>query len=128
MFSDTSFKTFQVDENNTSVGKIEVNQELVSAEDFIRPFIRENEAVEVTKVGNRNYEKEDQYIINSLNNYYNRLLSASGEEKNNMLKTYRHLYSMWQELHNFKISKNLAEIERMYDLFSYELYILGYIN
>lgn len=128
MFTDTSFKKYTVDENNISVGKVEVNKDLLKNEDFVRPFIRDNEAIEVTKVGNRDYEKLDQYIITSLNNYYNRLMNAPESERDNMLNTYRHLYSMWQELHNFKISKNLTEIDRMYDLFSYELYVLGYLN
>ena len=124
----TSFKKFAVDENNISVGKIEANNDLLNAENFIRPFIRDNSVSEVTKFGNRDYEKLDQYIITSLNNYYNRLMNATETERDGMLNTYRHLYSMWQELHNFKISKNLVEIDKMYDLFSYELYILGYLN
>lgn len=128
MFTDMSFKKYTVDENNVSVGRVEVNKELLDNEDFVRPFIRENEATEVTKVGNRDYEALDQYIITSLNNYYDRLMSAPDSERDGMLNTYRHLYSMWQELHNFKISKNLPEIDRMYDLFSYELYVLGYLN
>lgn len=128
MFSDTSFKKYSVDENNTSVGKIEANLGILTGNDFIRPFLRKNEVVEITKIGNRDYEKAEQYIVTSLNNYYNRLINASAEERTNMVKTYRHLYSMWQELHNFKVSKNLTEIENMYDLFSYELYLLGYIN
>lgn len=128
MFTDTSFKRFVVDENNISVGKIEVNNDLLKSENFIRPFIRENMASEITKVGNRDYAKIDQYIITSLNDYYNRLMSSNESERNNMLNTYNRLYGMWQELHNFKISKNLTEIDKMYDLFSYELYVLGYIN
>ena len=55
-------------------------------------------------------------------------MNATETDRNGMLKTYQHLYNMWQELHNFKVSKNLKEIDKMYDLFSYELYVLGYIN
>lgn len=128
MFTDTSFKKFVVDENNASVGNIEVNNDLLKQENFIRPFNRENNAVEVTKFGNRDIEKMEQYIITSLNDYYNRLMSATEIDRNKMLNTYTRLYGMWQELHNFKISKNLVEIDKMYDLFSYELYILGYSN
>ena len=128
MFTDTTYKKFVVDENNISVGKIEVNNDLIKQANFIRPFKRESSILEVTKVGDRDYKKTEQYIIDSLNDYYNRLMSSTDIEKNNMLNTYNRLYGMWRELHNFKISKNLAEIEKMYNLFSYELYILGYIN
>lgn len=128
MFTDASFKKYEVDENNILVGKVEVNSDLLKEKDFIRPFIRKVEATEITKLGNRDYQKLDQYIVTSLNNYYNRLMSANEEERKVMLNVYRRLYGMWRELHNFKISKNLTEIDKMYDLFSYELYVLGYIN
>lgn len=128
MFTDVSFEKYTIDENNNMVGKIEVNSDIIKNEQFIRPFIREEEAREVTKLGNRNYALVDEYIITSLNQYYNRLMNATETDRNGMLKTYQHLYNMWQELHNFKVSKNLKEIDKMYDLFSYELYVLGYIN
>ncbi len=128
MFDASSFKKYYVDEDNNAIGKITCNFDLIHNEQFIKPIIRDNDLKEITKFGNRDYLKLDQYIITSLNNYYNRLISTSGEERNNMLQTYRRLYSMWQELHNLKISKNLKEIDKMYDLFSYELYILGYLN
>ena len=101
---------------------------IIKEKDFVRPFIRKVEATEITKLGDRDYQKLDQYIVASLNDYYSRLMSANEEERKVMLNIYRRLYSMWQELHNFKISKNLPEIDKMYDLFSYELYVLGYIN
>lgn len=128
MFTDASFKKYEVDENNILVGKVEVNSDLIKEKDFVRPFIRKVEATEITKLGDRDYQKLDQYIVASLNDYYSRLMSVNEEERKVMLNIYRRLYSMWQELHNFKISKNLPEIDKMYDLFSYELYVLGYIN
>lgn len=128
MFTDTSFHKFSIDEENKQIGKIEVNEELIKNNHFIRPFIRKNEKRTITKYGNRNYEELDQYIIACLNEYYNRLLAAPIEERNKMLAIYNRLYGMWQELHNYKISKNLEEMDKMYDIFSYELYLLGYIN
>ena len=128
MVTDTIFKQFSISENNTSIGKIQVNQELVKSEDFIRPFIRDVEAKEVLKIGNRDYNALDNYIIASLKDYYNRLMKASVEERDSMLNVYHHLYNMWQDLHNCKLSRNFKEMDKMYDLFSYELYVLGYIN
>ena len=126
MFTDASLKKFIVDENNTSIGKVEVNRDLLCTKNFIRPFIRTNDIKEITKVGNRNYVLLDQYIIKSLNDYYNKLINVSPTERTKMLEIYRRLYEMWQNLRNFKISKNLPEIDKTYDLFSYELYLLGY--
>lgn len=128
MFTDTTLKKFVVDENNISIGKLEVNNDILKNANFIRPFVRKKDTKEITKIGNRDYQKTEQYIIDSLNDYYNRLMNATESERNYMLETYTRLYGMWQELRNFKISKNLAEIEKIYDLFSYELYVLGYIN
>lgn len=128
MFTDASLKKYTVDENSVLIGKIEANADILQAEDFVEPFIRDKMAVEITKLGNRDYQKLDQYIISSLNDYYNRMMSADEMEKKKMISVYRHLYDMWQDLHNFKITKNLEELDKMYDLFSYELYVLGYSN
>lgn len=115
-----------ITENNASIGKVEVNKDLLALKNFIRPFIRNNEIKEITKVGNRNYLALDQYIIKSLNDYYKRLEEVGETEKKKMLEVYNHLYELWQNLRNFKISQNLPEIDKTYDLFSYELYLLGY--
>lgn len=128
MFTDASLKKYTVDENSVLIGKIEANADILQAENFVEPFIRDKMAVEITKLGNRDYQKLDQYIISSLNDYYNRMMSAEEIEKKKMISVYRHLYDMWQDLHNFKITKNLEELDKMYDLFSYELYVLGYSN
>ncbi len=128
MDTNVSLKKFTIDENNKFVGNIEVNTEILHSKNFIRPFIRDNIGKEIIKFGNRDYNAAEQYIITSLNDYYNRLNSATGSEKIKMLNTYRRLYGMWRELYNYKKSQNLVEIDKMYDLFSYELYILGYIN
>lgn len=128
MVTDRSFIKFNIDENNTSVGQIEINQDLMKAEKFISPFVRDKEALEITKLGNRDYNKLDTFIIDSLKNYYNLLMSASESDRMKMLDVYKRLYGMWQDLRNFKISKDLAGIDKTYDLFLYELYVLGYTN
>ena len=62
-----------------------------------------------------------------MKDYYEKMMSAStNSEKNRMLTTYTHLYEMWKELYNAKKSNNIVEKDKMYDLFSYELYVLGY--
>ncbi len=129
MFSDTSFRKFQIFEKEKTIGKLEVNDALISSSEFIRPFIREGGSKMVVKIGNRDYKKLNEYIIHSMNDYYNRLMNTtSNSEKNMMLKTYNHLYEMWNDLHNYKRTNNLTEMDKTYDLFSYELYVLGYME
>ena len=128
MITDASLKKYTVDENSILVGKIEANVDLLQAEDFVEPFNRKPMAVEITKFGNRDYKALDDYIVHSLNDYYNRMMAATESEKKNMLKVYCHLYDMWQDLHNCKVTKNFDELDKVYDLFSYELYVLGYIG
>lgn len=128
MFTDASFKKINVDENNASIGQIELNQDLMKEEKFMSPFVRDKEALEIIKLGNRDYNKLDTFIIDSLKNYYNLLMSASESDRMKMLDVYKRLYGMWQDLRNFKISKDLAGIDKTYDLFLYELYVLGYTN
>ena len=57
MFADTTFKKFTIAEKDKLVGKLEINDGLVSTHQFIRPFIRELDSKMVTKIGNRDYEK-----------------------------------------------------------------------
>lgn len=128
MFVDTEFKKYKIDENDVSIGVVEANNDLVRTNAFIRPFIRETGYKMVTKIGNRNYEVLNAYIINSMKDYYNRLVNSSKSERNRMRETYNHLYEMWTDLHNYKKSNNLVEMDKTYDLFSYELYVLGYTN
>ncbi len=128
MFMDISFKKYKIDENNSTIGEFEVNMELMKHTEFARPFIRDNNRRVITKIGNRNYEELNNYIINCMKNYYNRLVNAAATDYDMMLKTYNRLYDMWKELHMHKNNNNLVEMDKMYDLFSYELYVLGYTN
>ncbi len=127
MFTDTSFKKYTISEKEKLVGKLEINNELLISSKFLFPFVRENTSKMVIKIGDRNYEKLNNYIITSMKDYYNRLMnSESNSERKMMLTTYNHLYDMWKELYNLKKSNNIVEMDKAYDLFSYELYVLGY--
>ncbi len=128
MFVDEAFKKYKIAENDASVGTLEVNHNLLANSVFIRPFIREKNYKMITKIGNRDYEVLNKYIISSLNNYYIRLQKATKSEYKRMFNTYNRLYDMWKDLHNFKKENNLVEMDKTYDLFSYELYVLGYTN
>ncbi len=127
MFTDATLKKYNISEKNKYIGKLEVNDNLVITAKFIHPLVREAGIKKVIKIGDRNYEKLNQYIISCLKDYYNRLMNTtSSTEQNRMLKTYNHLYDMWRDLHNHKKGNNIVEMDKTYDLFSYELYVLGY--
>ena len=127
MFADTTFKKFTIAEKDKLVGRLEINDNLIANNKFVRPFIRDIESKMITKVGNRNYEKLNTYIINSMNDYYNRLTNNSSVSEQQMDNgEYKHLYEMWTDLHNYKRTNNIVEMDKTYDLFSYELYVLGY--
>ena len=128
MFEDATFKNYKIEENNTTIGVLGVNEELIKNGPFYKPFVREKMDKQITKIGIRNYDALNNHIITSMNDYYNRLMSASGTERKNMLNIYNRMYGMWKELHNYKKSNNLVEMDKTYDLFSYELYVLGYTN
>ncbi len=127
MFTDTTFKKFHISEKEKLIGQLKINEELIKNNHFIRPFLRNNESKTIVKVGNRDYKELDQYIIKSMKDYYNQLMnSTSLSERSMMLKTYNHLYEMWRDLYNAKRTNNITEMDKTYDLFSYELYVLGY--
>lgn len=129
MFIDTTFRKFQISDKDKIIGKMNINDELIKKSSFVRPFIRENTNKMIVKVGNRDYNMLNNFIINSMQDYYDRLVnSKSSSEKDMMLKTYNHLYEMWQDLYNQKRIGNLSEMDKTYDLFSYELYVLGYYS
>ena len=129
MFIDTTLKKFTISEYDVLIGRLEINENLIRSSSFIRPFIRDTEIKTVTKIGDRDYNKINQHIIDSMKDYYERLMSTSSvSEKSMMLGTYKHLYQMWIELSNYKKTNNLVELDKAYDLFFYELYVLGYTD
>lgn len=129
MFIDTTFKKFHISENDKIIGSLNINEKIIKDNTFMRPFIRNKETLTVTKIGDRNYEKLNKFIINSLNDYYNQLVNSSSvSEKSMMLKTYNHLYEMWRDLYNARRTNNITEMDKIYDLFSYELYVLDYTS
>lgn len=129
MFIDTTLKKFTISEQDKLIGRMEINEPLIASSLFFHPFIRESGIKTVTKIGDRDYIKLNEYIITSMKDYYNRLMSTSSvSEKNMMLVTYNHLYEMWTELYEYRKTGNLKEMDKTYDLFSYELYVLGYTD
>ena len=128
MFTDNTFLKFKIATKESLVGDLAVNSNLLKNYDFYHPFVRFNSPKEVVKYGNRNNEVIEQYIVKCLNDYYIKLTSTTDMvERPKMLDKYMHLYSMWRELYIYKNANDLVGINNMYDLFLYELYIMGYV-
>ncbi len=126
MFKDTYFPKLKVEENNTTIGVLEVNQDFVKQNTFYQPMVREKETKEVLKVGTRDNEIIQKFIIFSMNDYYNRLMNSNGNERTTMLTNYTRLYELWKELFNYKRTNNITEIDKTFDTFTYGLYLIGY--
>lgn len=125
MFEGATYKSFLIDLDNKSVGKIDVNLDLLNNK-FGFPFERSKTSLILEKVGNRDYAKLDNFIIKTINMYYNKMMEVNGSEKDLMLNNYNNLYSIWRDLHNYKTDKNLTEIDATYDAMLFELYLLGF--
>lgn len=127
MFTEEDFRKYKITTQDKSIGKIEVNLNMLKQYPFYHPFFRTDKK-EITKFGTRNTVEVENYIIRCLNDYYAKLTGNQDlEERQKMLDKYMHLYSMWRELYNYKNANDLVNINNMYDLFLYELYTMGYV-
>lgn len=126
MFKDTDFPKFKIEENNQTIGEIEVNMDFIKETEFYQPMFRENLYKEVLQVGERDYIQLKNFIITSMKDYYNRLMNANKTERSFFLTQYQRLYGLWQELYNAERSHNQVQVDKTYDLFLYGLYTLGY--
>ncbi len=127
MYDDTMYKTYRITEEGKELGTIKANINILN-NDFLKPFIREYSPKYIIKIGTKDYETINTYIINSMKDYYQKLLNANPNELDNMNKNYQHLYKMWEELHTYKKNKDFVNMDKTYDMISYELYLLGYMN
>ncbi len=129
MFTEDTFSKFKISTKEAVVGDLTVNNDLLKQYDFYHPFTRINYFKEVTKYGTRDALAIEQYIVNCLNDYYVKLVNNTNiEERNKMLDKYVHLYGMWRELYTYKNAQDLISMNNMYDMFLYELYIIGYVS
>ena len=119
MFSKCDFKTVKLNDNNSYYGLIRYNE-------FQKPFIREQTSKQIAKIGKRNYQLSDQFIISALNDYYKRMNEANKSEKETMLQNYNRLYNSWTILNQAKQQGQYKTMEDSYDEISYQLYLLGY--
>ncbi len=126
MFTKCDLKALELLDGNSFLGIVKSNQKIIQENNFLKPFIRENNSKQIIRIGKRNYAQTDQFISSALNDYYKRLSTAKDDERNIMLQNYNRLYQSWTMLNNAKTTQNYKNIDSCYDSLSYQLYLLGY--
>lgn len=127
MFSKCDFRTLKLNDNNNYLGLVRYNENLLNKESFIKPFLRDLNSKLISKVGKRNYNLSDQFIVGALNDYYQRMNQATNKmEQETMLANYNRLYNSWTILNQAKTNHQYKMMEDSYDEISYQLYLLGY--
>lgn len=126
MFSKCDFKILELNDNFNFMGIVKLNDSLLKRANFIQPIFRNTSPLIIQKVGKKDYHQYDEFIITSLNDYYNRMSSASQKDREMMLLNYNRLYESWTKLNQAKSNQDFSNLDEQYDSLSYQLYLLGY--
>lgn len=125
MFTKCDLKPFELNDNSILLGFVQVNETIFNQRKISIPIERDTNPKLIIRIGKRNYEEYDKFIIAALNDYYKRINDASENEKALMLANYNQLYHSWTKLNQAKTQGN-TNIDAIYDSLSYQLYLLGY--
>lgn len=127
MFRTADLKVYNLIDNNKIIGVVKYNPHFSFKKATTRPFIRCKLRI-IEQVGRVNYELLDQFIIASLNDYYNKLLNIKDTNARVKATTdYQQLYFLWQTVVGGK-QKQDPNLNSYYDDLVYRLYLLGYRN
>ena len=119
---------YDLDSNDKKFGTLIVSKFLKETRRYKMPF-EDTPKKELIKIGNGDYDNVDNFIIESLNDYYKKLSSPSDvDSKEEMLENYTKLYQLWTSICNKKEEKNVVELNELYGKISYGLYLLGYTD
>lgn len=119
---------YDLDSNDKKFGTLIVSKFLKETSRYKMPF-EDTPKKELIKIGNGDYDNVDNFIIESLNDYYKKLSSPSDvDSKEEMLENYTKLYQLWTSICNKKEEKNVVELNELYGKISYGLYLLGYTD
>ena len=125
MFQNPEYKDLQWLDNGLQKGSIHVNTDFDFKKPTIRPFDRTKKGT-VLSIGRVNYGLLDNFIITSLNDYYQKAMTCKEAElKDKMLKEYNDLYLLWYTINQAKQQQN-PNLNSYYDDLVYRLYLLGY--
>ena len=126
MISNSQSRKYKLEENNVNLGTLIVSKFIKNPSFYKMPFTK-NKKQTLIKIGNGDYSDFDNFIITSLNDYYTKLSSPSDlETKEKMLSDYTILYSLWSSICQKKEENNIVELNNLYNIISYGLYLLGY--
>ncbi len=126
MFDKCDFRTLELKDGMKFVGIVRSNDIAVQREFYLTPFVRDLSAKMILRIGTRNYNLCDQFIVASLNDYYKRINEAKNDAREMMLANYNRLYQSFTILNQAKQTHNYKMMEDCYDSLSYQLYLLGY--
>lgn len=127
MFHIADLKNYNLIDNGKIIGTVSYNPKFNFALETTRPFIRCKLRV-LEKVGRVNYNMLDNYIVSSLNDYYNKMANIKDVSlRNKSITEYQQLYYLWQKVMTAK-KENDPNTNSYYDDIVYRLYILGYRN
>ena len=117
---------FELDSNGKKLGTLTISKFLKEVSRYKMPF-EDTTKKEIIKIGNGDYDNVDNFIIESLNDYYKKLSSPSDvTSKEDMLDNYTKLYELWNGICQKKEENNIVELNDLYGKISYGLYLLGY--
>ena len=119
---------YDLDSNDKKLGTLIISKFLKETSRYKMPF-EDTPKKELIKIGNGDYDNVDNFIIESLNDYYKKLSSPSDvASKEEMLENYTKLYQLWTSICSKKEEKNIVELNELYGKISYGLYLLGYTD
>ena len=119
MFSSATKKELQFLNNGVNVGLVRYNSSYSFQEKTTRPFIR-NKGREVLILGRVNYALLDQFIIQSLNDYYNKIsFVKNGKEREQKVLEYNTLYQLWYQVNQARQTNDIR-LNSFYDDILYQ--------
>ena len=127
MFQTSELEEMQVYDGNIFKGIIRYNPKVSYKVAMTRPFIRGGIKT-ILQIGHVNYAFLDNFIMQSLNDFYKHL--NEGKDENlirQRIGEYQELYRLWQAILTAKQNGDI-NINSYYDDLIYRLYLNGYKN
>jgi len=123
----SELKTYHLTDRGNFIGEVHYNSEFNYTVSLTRPFVR-NGARTLVSIGRVNYELLDQFIIQSLNDYYAKIMQIKDrDEMIRCINEYQQLFYLWQVIVQAKQNHD-GNLNNYYDDLVYRMYLLGYRN
>ena len=122
MFGKLELTEWNLEDFGQLVGVVKGNLPKLKNDEFSPLLLRVNQKYRVLQIGRVNYQYLDNFIIRSLNDYYQKLNIGPKEEIEKKVKTYNRLYQSWNAINQAKKNPDLT----LNDLYDAIVYLLGY--